>query len=297
MGPIAVMANTDAVDIIHVTKDAALLAVAAREGVGLHEVAAIGDGLNDLPFLGLDGLALVGAPSNAQDPVRAFVSSRPNGVVCAGAELDGFREFYAECARRGVKLVFSDRDGVLISHGDLSGAGEKLSGLFGAMGTDGAPFVYVLTGSGAGHNLDLLADPAVAGALSANPAVRGRSGVFLVENGALAVDALDRSVAPLPSLTDAATVAFLTGPYRRAVEDRVRAEVLPAFGLSFTGDRADQHGKILTIDKQTMVTFNIPHSVDGIRFYRRSPESELLRAAIAKAATDVAAEMGVVLAA
>lgn len=62
--------DIDFVNIIHpeVSKGKALTALTSYMGISLGEVVAVGDGVNDLPFLSVAGLAIV--MGNAPDEVK-----------------------------------------------------------------------------------------------------------------------------------------------------------------------------------------------------------------------------------
>lgn len=76
------------------TKQAAVEAVARKEGLSLDEVAFIGDTRGDLGALSVVGHPF--APANAQEEVKAAVRDW-GGTVTRGAVLDGVLEAYRQC--------------------------------------------------------------------------------------------------------------------------------------------------------------------------------------------------------
>ena len=289
--PIYIAANTDAVDAGPITKDIALMAVAKRTCTPLECIGAIGDSVNDLPFLRVSNLGLVGAPRNAQPVVRKFVENAPNGYVSERDYLEGFLDFYARCTAKHLQLVVADRDGVLVWNNDEHEI-QSLAKLFATMGNDGHPIVFILTGSSAAQNQDLLRKPAIADALAHNKQVRLYPYLILAENGAIALNVLDGS-ANLASDSGANETSLLTSEFRTRLLEKVDREVLPKFDLAISYQHADQDGKIFIPEKRTMVTLNIPRSHKEFRDYRRSADSGELRAAISKAMVDTADQLSI----
>ncbi|HUC61853.1 MAG TPA: hypothetical protein VMF53_07840 [Alphaproteobacteria bacterium] len=287
-----ISANTDAVDAAPITKEVALKAIAARDGVALDQVGAIGDSVNDLPFLTLPGLRLIGAPRNAQPPVRRHVESAPNGYLSEQDYLKGFVDFYGKCAALRLAAVFADRDGVLLWRKDAEEF-HVLAGLFERMGHDGQPMIYVLTGSSVEQNLRVLHEPIIAQAFLRNERIKRDPRFVFAENGALAIDVLNGKNGTISPDVDPETAAILVGEFRVRLLKRVRASILPKFALDMSNSRDDQDGKIFMPGKKTMVTMNIPRASHGNSDFRRSPQAELLRAAIAAAMIDVAEELHV----
>lgn len=69
MSHLYLSASTDAIDAAVMTKDRAVEASLRESGIPSGQVGAIGDSVNDLPFLTLPGLAVCAAPANAQPEV------------------------------------------------------------------------------------------------------------------------------------------------------------------------------------------------------------------------------------
>lgn len=292
LNSIFITANTDAVDAAPITKDLALIAVAKREHTSLDRVGAIGDSVNDLPFLALPELGFVGAPRNAQPQVKKFIERAPNGYLSGKDYLEGFLDFYDGCTNHHLKLVFADRDGVLLWTKSVREI-QSLAKLFRIMGNNGFPLVFVITGSSSAQNQDLLGEPAIAQALAGNQRVRHSPQLILVENGAIALNVLDGSADFMFDAVNPETCFLLTGEFRAILLEKVKRDILPKFGLAISCEHADQNAKIFLPEKKTMVTLNIPRKLRDHADYRRSLESEVLRSAIVEAMISTAEHLGI----
>lgn len=167
--------GTDAVDASLVTKDHALRTFAATEHVPLSRIAAIGDSVNDLPFLTLSGLGLRGIPSNAQPAVRSGLGDFDNKIELQTSFTEAFLEFYAIAGNCGIQYVFADKDGVLVWRDtDAIEHGPSLRTIFSNAGLGTRPFVFVLTGSSYEANIAFLRSFDLAAACEGNPRIRER---------------------------------------------------------------------------------------------------------------------------
>jgi hypothetical protein len=278
-----ISASNDAVDAVLTTKKIAVDDVARAWELKPHEMAVIGDGINDLPMLQIEGLGLVGAPANAQKEVKEFVKGR-NGYISKRANLDGFIDFYELAIKRGIRHVISDRDGVIITF-DSRDRGEEFSGIAKGMGM-GKPMITIVTGSGYEQNIGFMADYGLNKTLESNPVVRKNPFVLLVENGAVAVNVLTGKPKVIFDGNTAVLEAFRSLVLKRA------EKLLPAFGFEFSRDYGDQKGKAYIVPKITGVTINIPHSRDGSVF-RGTSDSEAFASAVMDVMSSAAIELGI----
>ena len=274
--PVALSVATDAVDASALTKGSALARFASERGLDLAQVAAIGDSTTDLTFMEVPGLALAGAPANAQPRVIDAVRRMRNGVALKGEVLDGFEEFYEMCASRGVKLVVSDKDGVLVAHASVAPS-PRLQRLFASMGSTGRPAIVVLTGASEANNRAFLDGSGVAAVLAANAWARRVGAVLLAENGTVHIDPAGPSAVVRWDWVDQPTTRLLQGPFRQQLRLRLESDVLPSLGMRVSDDHSDQASKVFMPPKRTMVTCNIPRSHGRIEDFRRHPASDELR--------------------
>ena len=282
-----ITANKEAVDTALLTKDMAVREFALAYDIPLSEIAAIGDGIIDLPMLSIDGLGLIGAPGNANSRVKDLVNSR-NGHVSDKKVLDAFFEFYGIAGNRGISHVISDKDGVLISEGDRSRGGEfaKLASVMG----NGNPFVSVLTGSAYEQNSDF----ALAYGLTKdidNPTVRKFPYLILAENGGVHVNILTGET-HLPAL-NAYEVGVLKGRYEQAVKREVE-KFMRSFNFKWSLDHNDQRGRVYCPDKRSMVTVNIPREYHNGKKFRDSEDATRFRSGVYAIMLETAQKLGMV---
>ncbi len=285
-------AATDAVDASLVTKAAAVHRFAREHRIEPEHIGVIGDSANDLPFLEISGLGLIGAPGNAHEKVRQRVADLRHGVILDGEVLDGFIEFYAMAMERGIRHIFTDRDGVLLWNEKVVDKVE-LQQLFKNIAPPARPTIHILTGSSVEQNLKFIADTDLDKAAINNAAVCADPYVIMAENGSLHIHLFRHSVRPPISLNDK-LVDQLKGPFQTRVVERLGETVLPEFGLTWTEDPADQVEKCYVAPKRTMVTINIPETFQNGRHYRRSDVAEKLRQAMLDVMVEVAQEQHLV---
>ena len=277
--PIYLSASTDAVDASLVTKDFAIKSSALGKGIPLSRVAGIGDSANDLPFLRISGLGLVGAPSNAQTAVKQALKAIRGAYLSPKSFFEGFLDFYSRCTDQGIELVFTDRDGVLIWN-ENGAAKAVLRPLLELMGQDGRPFIIILTGSSYEQNVDFMRHYQLNAGLGVNPRIRENPYIIYAENGAVQIDILGGSSRNYAADLDSTLLGTLTHAFLHSLLHRIREKVLPAFQLGLSEDRSDQHSKLYLPPKRTMVTVNLPRSHLRLEDYRQSPESDTLRQAL-----------------
>lgn len=257
--------NSDAVDVYAFSKRDGLARILADTGFRADQTAVIGDSENDLSFLSAKGIALRGAPGNAQQVVRSYVGPEH---VTASVGLDGFLEFYAICKERGIQLIVSDRDGV-IKWKDES-ALPQLKAVWRGMGSDG-PAIVVLTGSSIEQNLRFIDDYGLSAARD-NSCVQRHPYLIYAENGAVALNILTRQAIATPTQHGA-----LIAELKSAVLKSLESGPLARWGITLTHDPLDQRWKCYVPDKSTMLTINLPRLDRNGEFFRDSADAEQLR--------------------
>lgn len=257
--------NREAVDAGLQTKAGALEKIAAGNNLRLSQIGAIGDGLNDLPFLRVSGLGLVGTPSNGHPKVKEFVSSLKQGVLPDAPYLDGFLHFYNLCSKGGIRHIVSDRDGVLIKDGDLSRGTEFIKA------TSTGPMITVLTSSSARANM-----PFAERYFNGNQSDPWR---IRMENGSLEMNVYNRETRLDTTINPDEMERFL-GTFRPAVLQAVEHMIHPKYGFGYTNEHGSQHNRMYLPPMQTMVTINIPRTTTGSTEYRSTPEAVQLRSDI-----------------
>ncbi len=286
-------ASTDAVDACWVTKEHAIRSFAKGAKVPLSDIGAIGDSANDLPFMTIPELGLVGAPLNAQPEVRSAISRLKSCIQISSSFLDAFVEFYRVAQKRQIRYVFADKDGVLtwthISPESLSAVTE----VFRSAGLPGCPFVFILTGSSYEQNMEFLELAKLKTALASNPYIAADPFIVLAENGMLRINVLTGEMREGSEMIDRLRLAWLKGPFEQELIALVEKEVLPRFGLKWS-ERADNQVECVWIPrKRTMVTLNIPREFRDGRDYRLSAKSVQLGRAIVSCMVRVAEANGV----
>lgn len=271
--------STDAVDASLITKDFAIRSFASGKSIPLSRVAGIGDSANDLPFLRISGLGLVGAPSNAQAAVKQALKAIRGSYISTKSVLDGFLDFYARCCDAGIEFVFTDRDGVLTWNEDGEGR-VRLRQLLERMGQNGRPFIIVLTGSSFEQNVDFMRDYHLDASLGANQSIRENPYIIYAENGAVQIDILSAKARNYTTGLDTHLLDTLRSDFLLLLLRRIREKILPAFHLELSESPSDQRSKLYLPPKRTMLTVNLPRAHLGLEDYRRSPESDALRQAL-----------------
>jgi 3-deoxy-D-manno-octulosonate 8-phosphate phosphatase KdsC-like HAD superfamily phosphatase len=277
---IKLIENNAAVDAAILTKARALDGVARYFGCSLEEMAMIGDEITDLSILTRSGLGLAGAPSNAQERVKDTVRGLRNGFVSQGEVFDGFLDFYREAERLGIRLVISDKDGVLKDGSNLYGERFREQVALN-MGRNGKPYVVVLTGSSYEQNVQFIEQYFPSLRLGANPMVVDYPWLLLAESGAVHINVLNgtrrnyvRDICP-------DLLRRLKGEFEAGVRQRLDAEVLPEFGFGWSSNSEDQRAKVYhASEKLSMVTFNVPREFSDGKPYRKSEEAKKYRSKV-----------------
>lgn len=282
-------ANTSAVDVYLITKDKIIPEFAKRQGCSLEQIAAIGDGDNDLPMLSFPGLGLVGAPANATDKVKKVISDL-NGYLASQEAFEGFFEFYHLVKQRGITHILSDRDGVLLEKGDYS-RGPEFKALAQGMGFGMNPFVAILTGTSMDQNIYFMEAYGLDASLASNPKVREYPFLVLAENGAVHINVLTGDALEFFDLSGHPLMKALQGDLRREVMNRLGKEILPGMKLGFSLDTNDQTQKVYLPPKKTMITFNVPRNYEDGRDYRKSEDAKRLRSEIIRVLSETATKM------
>ena len=276
---ILLSASSDAVDATLISKDHAVLRFATEFEVPLSDMAAIGDSINDLPFLKIPGIGLIGAPANAQKGVKEFLQLAKNSYISRESFLAGFVDFYKKSHENRKKFIFSDRDGVLIGNDNIP-AKTDFSSLTQTMGLNDNPFIIVLTGSSFDQNIEFIDSFFDRDKIRWNQKIANYPYLIHAENGALQINILDKSIRKMDEFIDIDLLKELKDDFFEAVKKSIEDNVLKPFELHFTLDQHDQISKIYIPNKISMVTFNIPTAHGKLANYRNSSESETLRTAI-----------------
>jgi hypothetical protein len=279
------------IDALILNKDRALEGIVEIRGIPIEKIGFIGDEVIDLPLLTTPGLGLVGAPSNAQDRVKAVVEEQTNGFVSSQKVYGGFLEFYGLARGKGLKLIISDKDGVL-KHGGNTQWGDEFRNLVMKMGKDQRPYVCVLTGSSISQNQPFMEKYGLDSELGANPKIQEHPHLLLVENGAIHVNVLDGTTRNYVHEISPDLLEALKNDFEPKVRGRLEREVFPEFGFSYTEVYEDQKGKVYHArEKQSMVTFNVPRQFRGGNEFRKSPESEGYRDNVIRVMESVVQEL------
>lgn len=272
MNKINIIKNNDAIDAYFFSKRDGFEAIIQRFDISLERIAVIGDGENDLPFLSYSGIGLKGAPSNARDEVKAYLGD-DNVMFQPG--LDGFLEFYERCAENDIKLIVSDKDGVLQWHDDKS----KLSlvKIWENMGKDGCPLITVLTGASIASSLGFIRQYGLIEASHNNALIKHTPELVFAENGYRAINIINQDVMPVNDILDVKVCQKLTGQFKEMMIDRLETELLSSFGLKYSGDRTIENKTVYIPDKHSMLTVCLPKMTSCGDYYLDTCESEMFR--------------------
>lgn len=285
-------ASTDAVDASLFTKRDAVLRYIENESLDPGCIGAIGDSENDLPFLEIDGLGLVGAPANAQEHVKERVRRLPNSIVMSAEVLDGFVQFFDLALSRGIRHIVTDRDGVLIWKAGARRDIARLQRLLLQPDPPARPSISVLTGASVEQNIRFMREYALQEKTLCSNWLLEHPEIIWAENGSILIDVLTgkpRMVFPHGHTDE---IRVLHGPFAANVLRRVAAEVLADFDLEYTRDPADQAGRVYVPQKETMLTLNIPHATATEADFRRTPVADRLRSRMLAVMTEAAEAHG-----
>ena len=293
--PIYISASPDAVDVSIITKDIALLQFSTEKKTSLKSIAAIGDGVNDLPFLTIKGLGLIGAPSNAQKEVIKYISKTANGKICEHDFFQGFIEFYKYASESCMSAIFTDRDGVLVSKENDIWM-PNLAELFKKMGSRSKgnflPIIHVLTGSGVEQNKSFIESVNRYADIGTNQYAVSDPYIIHAENGAIQMNIITgewRYAAYVENHRD--YIDFIRRNFLKAAITRIEKYIFPKWDLQWSYHHSDQDGKIYMPEKRTMVTWNIPKTMNNIKNFRDNLISDKLRIDILKVIESVAEEL------
>ena len=288
---VSIVRNNAAIDTTIISKGEVVDGVFNYFGGRLEDIAAIGDELLDLPLLTTPRLGMVGCPANAQKGVIDTVN-RLRGYVSPEKVYKGFFDFYEKAAEVGIKLIISDKDGVLKEGGNKEGS-ERFRQLALEMGQEGKPYVVVLTGSSHQQNLPFMRDFGLDERLSVNPAVRKYPYLLLCENGAIHLNVLTGETRNYVADISPELLKALKGKFESRVRKKIETEVLPFFGFEWSKDYDDQRGKVYhVLDKQSMVTFNVPREFSDGTPYRKTKNADMFRDRVVEKMEETAQELG-----
>ena len=287
-----IMRGSASVEASIMTKDLAVKAISLQTGYSFAEMAVVGDDLNDIPMLTLEGIALAGAPSNANHKVRAVLNSQPNGYVSDFEVCDGFFDIYRHATDLGVKVLVTDRDGVLKS-GSRVHWGSEFGELAKKMGGS-LPYVFVVTSSSKTQNDKFREEYCLDERLAVNLHVRNNPWLLFAEGGAVQVNVLTGNIRNYARQLSPELIEKMKGPFESAVKDIIDSN-LPLFGLTWTQDYDNQNGMVYHVtDKIAMVCFNVPRTFRNCATtYRTSPESEAYRDMVTQAMIETAERLNI----
>ena len=293
--PIYISASPDAVDVSIITKDIALLQFSAEKKIPLKSIAAIGDGVNDLPFLTIEGLGLIGAPSNAQKEVIKYISKTVIGKICDHDFFQGFIEFYKYASESAISAIFTDRDGVLISKENDIWM-PNLAELFKSMGLRSKgnflPIIHVLTGSGVEQNKSFIESVNQYADIASNLYAAYDPYIIHAENGAIQMNIITGEWKYETYVENhRGYIDFVRGTFLEAAITRIEKYIFPKWDLQWSYNHSDQDGKIYMPEKRTMATWNIPKTMNNIKNFRDNLISDKLRIDIIKVIENVAEEL------
>jgi predicted mannosyl-3-phosphoglycerate phosphatase (HAD superfamily) len=284
-------AGVDAVDAAVFTKDMGALTFIRTHRLLPHTCAAIGDGIGDLPLLSIEGLGMVGAPSNAQSQVKEFVLNHPAGVLTDHEVLEGFLEFYETAKRNGISHIFADRDGVLKGHTSQRENYQELQNRIREMGSSQHPLIVILTGSGYEQNVEFISEAGLDSACLENAVCRSQPFLLLAENGAIAMNIATAEYRIVHDIAEH-ELRYLQEEFKPRLLERVGDSVLPRYGLRWSHSQSEQDSQIFLPPKRAMVTLNIPRSKNGNSRYRLSEEAVRLRADLLNVFVEIADNLG-----
>ena len=280
MTDIYLSASTDAVDAALITKRDALVSLSNENSMSLSQIAAIGDSQNDLPFLEIEGIGLVGAPSNAQKLVKNRLKYKNNYQPIKGSVFEGFYEFYMHAYELGIKYIFADRDGVLIWKDSEEKHAQYLKKLLINPDFPKFPKIYVLTGSSVEQNQSFISQFDLNNSNSAHVEIRNNPYTILAENGSIFMNILTGECKEAPSIAVNSKILKTLNSYKEDAVEEISKDILPKYNLSYSFDHDDQVKKIYIPNKKYMLTLNIPKYFDNGDDYRASRLSDELRESI-----------------
>lgn len=275
---VKLMRNNAAIDAAILTKDRSIKSVKKYFKISLEKMAAIGDEVTDISLLKTPGLGMVGAPANAQLPVKNAVSNLPNSYVSSKRAFEGFMDFYQRASNLGIELIISDKDGVLKEDSESAVHSREFRKLALHMGQERNPYIIVLTGSSQKQNISFMNEYGLNEELRSNPKVVEYPFLVLIENGAIHLNVLTGEIKNYVKDICPEMLKMLKGEFEERVKKRLESEVFPELGLEWSLEYGDQNGKVYhSREKLSMVTFNVPRGFSDGRPYRKSPEADKYR--------------------
>lgn len=269
--------STDAVDGAFFNKKQALLGVSQILDVGLEAIAFIGDGNNDLPALQLTELGLAGCPNNAQHRVKEVVETHKNGVISHLSYLDAFQYFYDLSKERDLRLLVSDRDGLILTDlGDFDV--DNFIRVIDKVGRNGCPELRVLTGASVDQNRSIFCTEKLKRSVQRNEAISANPYIILAENGAIELNVLTgefRFSRMFSELSGKVTANL--GKVEKLFKSELEKSVTP-YLLTLSKYSVGQIGaKVEVVRKQTMLTVDVPTGVMDGKIFKHTPEADRFR--------------------
>jgi 3-deoxy-D-manno-octulosonate 8-phosphate phosphatase KdsC-like HAD superfamily phosphatase len=287
---IKLMRGNAGIDAVILTKQESVSGIIRCSGFPLEKIAAIGDEVGDLPLLTKQGLGFIGAPANAQSPVKDFIKNKDNGYLSSQEAFFGFADFYNEATKREIKLIISDKDGVL-KDGDKTW-GSDFAKLAMQMGQKKNPYVVILTGSSYQQNLSFMKEYGLDNRLESNLKIKDYPYLLLAESGAIHINVLTGETRNYVADIQPELLKVLKKEFEPRVKSKIEEKVLPECGLIWSDKYEDQTGKVYHVkDKLSMVTFGVPRYFSDGKPYRKSPESEIFRDGVIGVMVEIAEEL------
>jgi hydroxymethylpyrimidine pyrophosphatase-like HAD family hydrolase len=285
-----ISATSSAVDIALFTKKDAVLGFVDESRIPLSKIGAVGDGANDMEFMSIEGLGYIGCPENADQKVKDLVRQR-SGLVSEHSLYDGFAQFVTEAGRRGIQLIYADKDGTIVDKGKYEPIAERFANLLSHSGQNKNPQIHIITGAGRDQNHDLIeALQPFKDLLLDNPLLAKEPYIVGAENGAIWHSIIDEQDYKFAAhLQDSRLLTYLTGSFTKQLKHDIENGIAPAFELGVTNEYKDQDGKIYIGSKDTMASVNVPRTNTraGVDNFRKTPLANELKKAIISLASAI----------
>lgn len=291
---ITLIPDNAAVDAATLLKGDSIHGILNTFGYDLGEAAAIGDELIDLTMLRILGLSSIGTVANAQKPVIEYIKSQKHGFFSDNEVFDGFLDFYQHCKNQNVKIVISDKDGVLKKGGNTSW-GTHYADLTFQMGYNNNPLCVILTGSSVSQNFKFMSKYGLDERLSKNAYIADKPYLIAAENGAVLIHVLTKKAVSNAKNINPDFLDALKGPFEEKVLMDVAAYASKEFGFGVSYSESDQAGKVYVfgMQKKTMVSINVPRTYADGRDFRESEDAARFRKGIIELMKEAAEKTGI----
>lgn len=279
-------ASPHAVDASLVSKDIAVIRYSQENGIPLHQVAAIGDGANDLPFLSIPDLAIIGCPGNAQNKIKNYLKDRQNSFISKRDGFEGFKEFYDICSQSCISTVFSDRDGVIINKGYNEKFANELDDIFTKSFMLENPSLKILTGSSYDQNIMIVK-------IASHRKYARRYSyadpfLVLAENGSIQINVFDGSIKKLANVLNVDYLHWLKSEFQTEFVNSVNKTILHKYDLAWSKNHIDFIEALYIPKKTTMVTIDLPRFTKDGKDYGKTIKGKSLSKELLEIMEDIA---------